>query len=86
MGFVVGIKIIAKSFAGVIKDHRQMRWLFIAARFTEKLPQHIAKALNGTHGQAVALAGKRREGMIGAENIARTINQIEMVTLLKCGF
>ncbi len=54
----------------MIENHRKMGRPIFTLGLLQELPQHIAKSLDGTHGQAVALAGKWRQGMIGAENIA----------------
>ena len=85
MRLIFRIEIIAEGFSGMIKNDGEVRWLFIAARFTEQLPQHIAKTLHSANGQAVALACKGWQGVIGAEDIARSINQIDMITLLQGG-
>jgi hypothetical protein len=80
MRFVFGIEIIAKGFAGVIKNHRKMRWLLVAPSFAEQLPQHIAEALDSTYGKPVALSREWWQCMICPENISGTINQIEVIT------
>ena len=83
MGLVFRIDIIAEGLRRLVEDHRKMRGLLVGAGFLEQLPQHVAEALDGANRQPVALAGQWRQRVIGAENIARTINEIEMVTGLE---
>ena len=54
----------------MIEDHCQMGRLLVGLGFLQKLPQHVAKALDRAHGQAIAFARQGREGVIGPENIA----------------
>ena len=44
-----------------------------------QLPQHVAEAIDRVELQAVRLAGERRQRVIGAENVARAVDQEDMV-------
>ena len=81
---VLVVYVIAEGFPRFVEDHAKMRRL---CRFhlAHQLPQHGAEALHGLDGQAVALAAERRQGVIGAENIARSVNEIEMIAGLELG-
>jgi hypothetical protein len=54
-----------------------------ALHILEQLPQHVAIARHRADGQAIGFAGQRRQSVIGAEQIARAINQVEMIPLFE---
>ena len=47
-------------------------------KLVDQLPQHGGEAIDRSGRDSVAI-GERRQAMIGPENIARTIDQIEML-------
>ena len=49
----------------------------------EQLPQHVAEAEHGIDLQAVGFAGERRQRVIGAEDVARAVDQEDVVALLQ---
>ncbi len=55
------------------------------ARVTQQLPQHVAKSRHGIHGQTIGFAVERRNGVEGAENEARAIDEEEMITIFHAG-
>ena len=70
MRLVVSINLVAKRIAPGIKHHRNM-----AGRMTQQeLGEHIREAENRIHRRAIR-PRHRRQGVIGAKNIARTIHQ-----------
>ena len=73
MRLVFGINLIAKRIAPGIEYHRDMA----GGMAQQELRQHIREAENRIHRRAV---GPRhgRQGVIGAEDIARTIHQNQM--------
>jgi hypothetical protein len=74
MGLVLVVERVAERLLRVIPDHRQVGGR-VALHVAQQLPQHVAEALDGAHRQAVALAGQRRQGVIGAEQIGRAVDQ-----------
>ena len=73
MRLVFGINLIAKRIAPGIKHHCDM-----AGRMTQQeLRQHIGEAEYRIHRRAIR-PRHRRQGVIGAKNIARTIHQNQM--------
>ena len=58
-----------------------MRRRFLRAHIIEQLHQHIAKPRHRADRQAVRFSGQRWQGMIGAKNIARPVNEIEVIIL-----
>ena len=79
---VFGIKIAAEGLLGFVEHHREMRGLVIL-HLGQELPQHVAEAEHGIDLQAVRLAGKRRQRVIGAEDIAGAVHQEQVVALLE---
>ena len=55
----------------------------------QQLPQHVAEAEHGVDLQPVGLAGQRRQRVIGAEDVARAVDQEDVVAGLqragRCG-
>ena len=85
---VGGIDVVPEGLRRLVEDHREMRGLLARIGVLQQLPQHVAETLHRAHRQAVGLAGERRQRVIGAEDVAGTVDQIEMVTglqsLLSC--
>ena len=61
------------------------RWVGSSVRLhlAQQLPQHVAEAEHGVDLQAVRLAGERRQRVIGAEDVARAVDQEDVVALLE---
>ena len=76
---VLRVDLVAERLRGMIEDHREVGGLLARLRLLQQLPQHVAEALHGADGQAVGLACQGRERVVGAENIPRTIDEVEMV-------
>ena len=49
----------------------------------QQLPQHVAEAEHGVDLQAVGLAGQRRQRVVGAEDVARAVDQEDVVALFQ---
>ena len=79
VGLVFRVDVIAERLRRMIEDDGEMGGLVPGIGLFQELPQHVAEALNGAHRQAVRLARQGRERMIGAEDIAGAIDEIEMV-------
>ena len=80
---VLRIDLVAERGLAGIEDHGEMRRRFGAFHVLQELPQHVAVAGDGACGQAVGFAGQRRQRVIGAEEIARSVDQVEMIALLE---
>lgn len=68
----------------MVEYYRKMSWHDTdggVAGFLQQLPQHVAKSRNRTNWQAIGLARQWRQGVIGAENVGRAVDEIEMVAL-----
>jgi hypothetical protein len=62
---------------------RPLAFLHVA----QELPQHVAEAEHGIDLQPVRLAVERRQCVIGAKNVARSVDQKDVVTGLgRAGF
>jgi len=75
---VFGIDIVAKGLAGMIKDHRHMGGRVITLEVFGELVEHVAEPLHTAHGEPVRLAAKLGQGMEGAENIGRAVDEQQM--------
>ena len=76
VGLVVGIDIVTKGLAGGIKNDGDMAWRHII----NKLHHHAGEAEHRIYRRAVA-ARHRRQRMESPEDIARPVNQDELVTI-----
>ena len=80
---VVGIEIGAERLLGFIEDDGQMRRPLLRLHVAQQLPQHVAEAEHGIDLQPVRLAVERRQRVIGAEDVARAIDQEDVVALFQ---
>ena len=80
---VLRIDLVAERGLAGIEDHGEMRRRFGAFHVFQQLPQHVAVAGDGAGRQAVGFAGQRRQGVIGTEEITRSVDQVEMIALLE---
>jgi len=79
VGLVLVIEVVAERLLRMVEHHGQVgRRIGLGAHVDQQLPQHVAEAGDRPDGQAVALARQRRQGVIGAEDIARPVHQIQM--------
>ena len=84
VGLVFGIDIVAERFAARIQDHRHVRWPFGLVEIVGQLPQHRGIAVNGTHRRPFRV-GQRGKAVIGAEDVGRTVDEVEMLLGLHAG-
>jgi len=54
-------------------------WVDRVRRLAQELPQHAAEAVHRADRQPIGRPGQRRQGMIGAEEVARSVDQIDAV-------
>ena len=80
---VVGIHFGAEGLLGKVEHHREVRRLVLRLHVAQKLPQHIAEAEYGVELQPVGFAVDRRQRVIGAENVAGSVDQKDVVALLQ---
>ena len=76
---VFGIDVIAEGDGGSVEDDRHMGRLIIALQIPQHFPDHVAKAGNRAHRHTVRFAGQGGQGMIGAKNEARSVDEIEVI-------
>src|SRR3546814_20490862 len=60
-------------------DHRHMADRLVMLGLVAQGREHVAEAGDGTDRHAVRLAGQRRQRVIGAEDIARAVDEVEAV-------
>ena len=80
------VEIIAEAFAGVVKDHGGMGGGVGAGVAFDIAVQHVAEPGHGPDGQPVGFARQGRQGMIGAEDERRAVDQVQMAALAESGF
>ena len=81
MRLVIGIELVAERVLGKVEDHREMGRRAKLAGLAQQLPQHGAEAVHGADREPVRGAGERRQRVIGAEDVARAVDQIDVVAL-----
>ena len=80
---VFGIEIGAEGLFRLVEHHREVRRPLLRLHVVEQLPQHVAEAEHGVDLQAVRLAGERRQRVVGAEDVARAVDQEDVVALFE---
>ena len=78
MRLVVLIDLVAKGLLAGIEDDGEVRRPAPLARILQQLPQHGTEAVHGAHGQSVRGARQRRQGVEGAKDVARAVDQIDV--------
>ena len=78
VGLVMLIEIVAETGAGLVEHHRHMGRAIGLVEFVGQLPQHRCIAIDRANGFAAHI-GQRRQTVIGAENIGRAVNEIEVI-------
>ena len=77
VGLVEIVEVVAERLGRVVKDHRQMgRRLGRRFHVHQQLPDHVAEARDRPDRHAVALAGQRWQGVKGAEDETRPVDQV----------
>ena len=84
VGFVFGIKRVAEGDLARVEDNRDMTGLFTVLAVFQQFPQHVAITGDRAGRQTVGFAAERGQRVIGAKEITRAIDQIEMIALLQC--
>ena len=79
VGLIAVEQIAAEGLGGIVEDHRDMAGRRELSRFPQQLPQHGAEPVHRADRKSVGGAGERRQGVIGAEDVARAVDQIDMV-------
>jgi hypothetical protein len=77
---VAVVKLIAEGLGPGVEDDGDVRGRIVAAVLLDQLVQHIAEAGDGADRQPVRLARQGRQAVIGAEDIARAVNQHQAVS------
>ena len=80
---VVGIHLGAERLLRLVEHDREMGRLLLRLHVAQELPQHVAEAEHGVELQPVRLAVQRRQCVIGAEDVARAVDQEDVVALLR---
>jgi hypothetical protein len=79
MRLVLVVHVVAERLRRRIEDHRQMGRPVRGVELVDQLPQHGREAVDGARRLPLAV-GERRQPVIGAEDIARAVDEIEMVS------
>ena len=74
------VHVVAEGVRPLVQDHRQMRRPLGLTQFFGQLPQHRRVAIDRTDGHPLGVC-ERRQAVIGAEDVAGAIDQIEMILL-----
>ena len=75
---VLGVELVAEGDLGLVEDDGDVGRRVGALRLLQHLPHHVGEAGDGADGQAVGLAGERRQGVVGAEDEARAVDQVQV--------
>ena len=80
---VVGIHFGAEGLLRLVEHHRQMGRPLLGLHIAQELPQHVAEAEHRIELEPVGLAVDRRQRVIGAENVAGTVDQKDVIAFLQ---
>ena len=75
---ILVVKIVAETGPGLVQHHRHMGRSVGLVELVGQLPQHRRIAIDRANRLATHV-GQRRQTVIGAENIGRAVNEIEMI-------
>ena len=84
VGLVLIVDLVAKALATGVQDHRQVGWAIGFVQIIGQLPQHGRVAIDRADRHALRV-GQRRQAVIGAEDIGRSVDQVEMLLGLHGG-
>jgi hypothetical protein len=85
VGLVFRIEFGAEGALRLVEHHGEVGRRLLRLHVAEQFPQHVAEAVDGIELQAVGLAGQRRQRVIGAEDVARAVDQKDVVALSDAG-
>ena len=78
VGLVLIVERVAEAGRSLVQDHRQVGWAVRLVEVVGELPQHRRVTIDRAHRHAVRI-GQRRQSVIGAEDVGRTVDQVEML-------
>ena len=78
VGLVFAVDLVAEAPARLVENHGKVRGAFRLVEILGQLPQHRGIAVDRAD-RGPFRVGKRRQAMVSAENIGRTIDQVEML-------
>ena len=79
VGLVALEQIAPEGLGRIVEDHREMGGRRELAALAQQLPQHGAEAVHRADRQPVGRPGQRRQRVKSAENVARAVDQIDVV-------
>ncbi len=82
VGLVVRVHLVAEGMLRLVEDDRDVGRLHAGGGVLQQLPQHVAEAVDGAERQPVRLAGERRQGVVGAIDVGRAVDQEDVVAAL----
>ena len=80
---VLVINLVAKRGSGLVEHHRKVGRTVRLVEIVGKFPQHCRIAVDRANRGSLRV-GKRRQTVIGAEDIGRSVDQIEVIFWLHC--
>ncbi len=83
MRLVVRVHVSAERLFRLVEHDREVGRLLAGLHIAQQLPQHVAEAEDGVDLQSVRLAAERRQRVIGAEDVARAIDQEDVIARLR---
>ena len=75
---VLGVEGVAEGDLGLVEDDGDVGGRVGPLRLLQHLPDHVGEAGDGADRQAVGLAGERRQGVVGAEDETRAVDQVQV--------
>ena len=73
----------AEGLLRLVEHHGEVGRPLVRLHLVEQLPQHVAEAQHRVDLQPIGLAGQRRQRVIGAEDVARAVDQEDVVALFQ---
>ncbi len=82
VGLVEVIHIVAKRVAAFVEDHGDVGHITASVPFNITL-EHVAKTSDCTDGQTIGFARQWGQGVIGAKDEGRAVNQMQMTSFVE---
>ena len=78
VGLVLVVEVVAERGPGLVEDHREVSRPVGLVEVLGELPQHRGVAIDRAHRHALRV-GERGQAVIGAEDVGRAVDQVEML-------
>ncbi len=85
VGLIFRVQLVAERVFAFVEDAGDVRRTLTLLGVLQELPEHVAEPGDGADGQPITFARQRRQRVVGAEDVARAVDQGDAVAGLNAG-